>query len=179
MRPSSPAALYLALAPFGLIAGVGASLAWTSGETAVFLLGFTLLLSPLVWAACWLGLTREHWMFALFTAAAWAAIVPGAWEAEARFAAQRFEEQRPALEAVVAGLGGAALDATPRPLEVSTALSPFGEAWAEDRGHGPMVWFLRRRDQAFVHAPGGAAELGPYTARACRPLAEGWFDCAL
>jgi len=183
--PRRPEALFLALAPFGLMAGLGWSLAWTSGDTAVFLLGLALMLTPVVWAACLLGLrdgeggggaavSRGRLAFALWVATAWAAIVPGTWELEARFTDLRFEAQRAELEAERARLASTPTFAIPGPRETSPVLSPFSEAWVLTDQRAPSVWFLRRRDRAFVHA---GETFGPYTAQRCRHLDEGWFDC--
>lgn len=175
MTPRSPEAVLLAVLPLGLMAGLGWSLAWTTGETAVFLLGVTLLLTPIVWVALLVGMRRRYWPFALWGALAWAAIVPGTWEAEEHFTDLRFESQRDTLEAEAASIerlvdgrrGAITVQTTPE-------ISPFEEAWVHAEGEASEVWFLRRRDRAFVYAPAG---FSPHVSSACRALDGPWYDC--
>lgn len=180
MNPRSPAALYLALVPFGLMAGIAWSFTWTTGDTAMFLLGFAMMfVTPLVWATIFCTLERPHLLFALWAVACWGAILPGTWELEERFTDMRFEQQRPELEQEVARIGAMPLSVSQLgEVETTESLSPFGQAFALRDAEGPQVWFLRRRDRAFVYSP-GAERFGPYTSRACRHLDGPWYDCDL
>lgn len=168
--------MILAVLPFGLMAGMGWSLAWTTGETAVFLLGVTLMLTPIVWVALLVGMRRRYWPFALWGALAWAAIVPGTWEAEERFTDARFEAQRDLLDAEAASIArlveGRRGELT---VETDPEISPFEETWVYGDGETTEMWFLRRRDRAFVYAPDG---FSPHVASACRALDADWYDCA-
>lgn len=178
MSPRSPAAWFLALVPLGIMAGLGWSFAWTTGETAGFLLGFTVMIvTPGIVGAILASLERGHLLFALWAVAAWVAILPGAFELEERFVDLRLAEQRAQLEGEAARIAERA-DVGPSltPTETDEACSPLRRAWALRTDDGVQVWFLRRLDRALVHAPGSA--FGPYTASECRHIDGPWFDCA-